>query len=73
MKVAERVRLTLNPKKVPCCHLLVPTQQWNYQNNGWNPNSKDARMRHWCRSVFIDNFKHISHIVLIFSLLALNE
>ena len=36
-------------------------------------NNKDTRTRHWCRSgIFIVNFEHILHLVLVFLLLTLN-
>ena len=36
-------------------------------------NNKDARRRQWRRSgVFIVNFEHISHLVLVFLLLTFN-
>ena len=37
-------------------------------------NNKDARRRHWRRSgIFIVNFEHILHLVLVFLLLTLGK
>ena len=57
--------------------LLVQSQQWKYQDNVWNlfkVNIKDTKWRHWRRSsVFIANFKQISHIDLKFPMSTLNK
>ena len=50
-------------------------QQGKQQNNGWNlfkVNIKDTRTTSFS-GVFIVHFEQISHIILVFSLLALNK
>ena len=50
-------------------HLPVQSQQWEHQSNVWNlfkVNNKDTR-------TIITDFGQISHIVLVFPLLTLNN
>ena len=59
----------------PSGHLFVQSQQWKYQTNVWNLfkiNNEGTRTRSmisfWCLY-----FEQISHIGLVFPLLALNK
>ena len=59
------------------CHLLVQIQQWKLQNdmcNLFKVSNKETKLRQWrCSGVFIINFEHVSHIILLFSLLSSNK
>ena len=42
--------------------------------NLFKVSNKETKLRQWrCSGVFIINFEHVSHIILLFSLLSLNK
>ena len=60
--------------KLPSRHLFVLSQQWKHQNKVQNMFKFNNNFCQWRRSgVFIVHFEHISHIVLVFPSLVLNN
>ena len=60
------------------CQIVVPLPASNYMLKDRNRNTRSrceiCSRRHWHRSsVFIVNFEHISHLVLVFLLLTLSR
>ena len=63
-------------QKLPKRHVLAQNQQWNHPNNvwnvGWKLNTKNAE-RDADPRIFIANVEQISHAVMVFRSLTLDE